>query len=135
MKGDGRMRKLAGKSFRCEIPTELAVADFDVGRERNKKPVGHGVDERRAALHRLGLAAHRQVEGLGRHGFEPFRKPLHRRHRSRQHFVEARGAPKRQRHALSLIHNQVPLLPNDAPLLDGTTLVPRGILYSKRIRQ
>jgi len=85
VKSDRRTGKIQCATRRdFVVPGDFAVRDSQVADQRNQETVGHCVDERRAALHRLLFAHVDGAEGLGRHRLEPVGNALRRRHRRRQ---------------------------------------------------
>jgi hypothetical protein len=69
---DWRTRKIeCSARWNFVVPSDLAVLDPYVAEQRNQKPAGHCVDERRAPLYRFLVARVDCAEGLGRHRLEP----------------------------------------------------------------
>src|SRR5262249_14846510 len=86
------------------VPTKLAIVHFKIDRQRDQKPVGHGVDKAWAFLDGLGLHTQARVEDPVRHSFEPFGEAEHGRERSRYNGFEPRQAAKFELHPICLIH-------------------------------
>ena len=74
------------------VPGDLAVLDPQVADERNQKPAGHCIDERRAALYRFLVAQIDCAEGLRRHRLDPVGNAQVCRYRGRQLSIEFRRA-------------------------------------------
>src|SRR4029077_6265340 len=100
--------ELADEAFgQVEVPGEFAVAQLQIDQQRNQESVCHGVDEGRTLLHRHVREAHGRIEGLRRHGFEPFRQALHRGGRPRQNVLQTGRAAKCQRCLSGIIHEPI----------------------------
>lgn len=99
------MGVFAGQSRRrVEVPAELAVLHFEIGRERDEKPVGHGIDEGRTFFDRLRLLAHDLIESLRWQRLEPVGQTEHSGDRLGNDRFEPRWAAKGQGQLIRLVH-------------------------------
>ncbi len=83
-----------------------SVCDLEIAGQRHHEAVGHGIDERRAALDGLALVLQHGVERLLRQRLEPVRQSFHRRKRRRQHAEKFRRAAEGERHLIVLVRLQ-----------------------------